>query len=166
MHEHVTIQYVIVTTYIVMYIFLFPAFCCNEVCCICSWVHVYNMYNALKPNIPASQRVTFPINASLLKGSIAPLKWLCEQFDASLTIWQSEPEAPVDISELVYARFKFPHNRIYYDLPRETMDKFTRVADDNTSLTDCQYILYIYVAHSLLSKRLAKTSALFNLTLT
>ncbi|XP_067949751.1 uncharacterized protein [Watersipora subatra] len=99
-----------------------------------SWEHVYDMYKLLKPRIVSSQSITFPVNAALLRGSIIPLKWLCEQFDSSLTIWQSQ--AHVEISELVYARIKFPKNKIYYDLQEETMAKFIAVANDNRTLKE------------------------------
>lgn len=93
------------------------------------------MYETLRRYIPRSQKVTFPINASLLKNSAGPLMWLCEQFDCSVTLWQSAADSPVDISELVYARTLFPKNRIYYDLLPQTMSQFIKVADDNSSLT-------------------------------
>lgn len=90
------------------------------------------MFEALRPTMKHKKyhrKITFAVNASLLKNSVIPLKWLCEQFDASLTLWQSKPEHPVDIAELIYIRSMFPKSRIYYDLQPDTMVKFKDVAD-------------------------------------
>lgn len=94
------------------------------------------MYSLLKSRLPSSQKVTFPVNALLLKGSVGPLTWLCEQFDASLTIWQNDPQSSVDLKELVYIRMKLPKNKVYYDLQEETMTKFIEIADDQKTLTE------------------------------
>ena len=90
------------------------------------------MSEVIRRNIPKREgkHLTFPVNASLLKNSIIPLKWLCEQYDASITVWQSQQGAPVDVAELIYLRSKFPKNRVFYDLLPETMSEFVKVADD------------------------------------
>lgn len=94
------------------------------------------MYSILKSYITRAQSLTFPVNAALLEGSVVPLKWLCEQFDASVTLFQSKPEDKVKISELVYIRSKFPKSRVYYDLQPETLRSFKAVADDLDQLTE------------------------------
>ena len=94
------------------------------------------MYNILKEYFNRGQSLTFPVNAALLKGSVIPIKWLCEQFDASVTLFQSKPEDEVDISELVYIRSKFPKSRVYYDLQPQTLSNFKSVADDLNQLTE------------------------------
>ena len=100
-------------------------------CCF-SWANIYEMSEVIRRNIPKKEgkHLTFPVNASLLKNSIIPLKWLCEQYDASITVWQSQQGAPVDVAELIYLRSKFPKNRVFYDLLPETMSEFVKVADD------------------------------------
>lgn len=89
------------------------------------------MSEVIHNNIPKREgkHLTFPVNASLLKNSIIPLKWLCEQYDASLTVWQSQAGATVDIPDLIYLRSKIPRNRVFYDLLPETMKEFSEKAN-------------------------------------
>lgn len=93
------------------------------------------MYQMIRSYLGKGQSLTFPVNAALLHGSVMPLKWLCERFDASITLFQSQPSDEVSLAELVYARSKFPKSRVYYDLQPETLESFRKIADDQDHLT-------------------------------
>lgn len=94
------------------------------------------MYRVIRSYIGKGQSLTFPVNAALLQGSVIPLKWLCEQFDASVTLFQSHPEHVVQVAELVYIRSKFPKSRVYYDLQPDTLKSFKQVADNLDELSE------------------------------
>lgn len=93
------------------------------------------MMDAVNTYVKNKQPITFSVSASLLRRSVIPLKWLCEQFDASLTIYHLNPEDYIDFSELVYARYKFPKTNVFYDLPPETLQSFLPIADNLHALS-------------------------------
>lgn len=106
------------------------------------WNHVHHMYHLLKSSVKRSQMITFPVKASLLQDSVPALKWLCEQFDASLTVYQSGETDAVDIPQLVYLRSRLPKTRVYYDLQPNTLNKFVKHADNLELLTAGNQLMF------------------------
>ncbi|RWS13144.1 DUF2181 domain containing protein-like protein [Dinothrombium tinctorium] len=70
------------------------------------------------------QPVTFPVNASLLKVSIAELQRLLFQVpNSSLSVW-SHPGDPVSIDDLMVYRKAFGVNQVFYDMPEDILNAF------------------------------------------
>ncbi|RWS29177.1 DUF2181 domain containing protein-like protein [Leptotrombidium deliense] len=70
------------------------------------------------------QPVTFPVNAALLKVSIAELQRLLFQVpNSSLTVW-SHPGDPVSVEDVIAFRKSFGVNQLFYDMPEDLMDVF------------------------------------------
>ena len=81
----------------------------------------------------ATQPLTFPARAKLLKMSWNEFKWLLNQTGSSATITVWTPAGrndweDTDIYDLLYVRNDIDKKYIYYDLPGPRFDQFRRLS--------------------------------------
>ncbi|CAH1775871.1 unnamed protein product, partial [Owenia fusiformis] len=82
-----------------------------------SWAHVIEMYHTIDKWIlkKRKQPVTIAVAACCIKYSIPQLKWLTDMTGASLTLWSHESHL-VQLADTLYTQYKFPKNKLYFDL--------------------------------------------------
>ena len=80
------------------------------------WPMVKEMHDYIE-KWSIKQPITFAVRASLLIHSVAPLKWLMEMTDGTISVFCPDYD-DVIVNHLLYVRYRFPPHKVFYDLPK------------------------------------------------